>query len=187
MWEYNYIAANVPSPELYHYGVKGMKKGKRRWTNPDGSLNEAGKIRYAKKVARQTLAKSRLNSVKNNLKLIDVSHRPYTSLDKGIYSGYYTNSDDMNTYRDPNYKYDTDFEKLEREGIVLTSNTEKYKKEREDEKKAARTAKKKKAIAAGKRALDLYGSFSLKGKVASQATKEFTEKPEKSKRRLAKR
>lgn len=34
---YDYIA---------HYGVPGMKKGKRRWTNPDGTLNEAGKRRY---------------------------------------------------------------------------------------------------------------------------------------------
>lgn len=35
---YDYIA---------HYGVPGMKKGKRRWTNADGRLNEAGKRRYA--------------------------------------------------------------------------------------------------------------------------------------------
>lgn len=34
---YDYIA---------HYGVRGMKKGKRRWTNLDGSLNEEGKRRY---------------------------------------------------------------------------------------------------------------------------------------------
>lgn len=34
---YDYIA---------HYGVQGMKKGKRRWTNADGTLNEAGKRRY---------------------------------------------------------------------------------------------------------------------------------------------
>ena len=34
--------------ELYHYGVPGMKKGQRKWTNEDGTLNEAGKARYAK-------------------------------------------------------------------------------------------------------------------------------------------
>lgn len=34
---YDYIA---------HYGVRGMKKGKRRWTNADGTLNAAGKARY---------------------------------------------------------------------------------------------------------------------------------------------
>jgi len=31
---------------LEHYGVRGMRKGIRRWTNPDGSLTEEGKIHY---------------------------------------------------------------------------------------------------------------------------------------------
>lgn len=33
--------------ELYHYGVKGMKWGVRRYQNEDGSLNDRGKKRYA--------------------------------------------------------------------------------------------------------------------------------------------
>lgn len=32
--------------ELYHHGIKGQKWGTRRYQNPDGSLTEAGKIRY---------------------------------------------------------------------------------------------------------------------------------------------
>lgn len=32
--------------ELYHSGVKGMKWGVRNYTNPDGTLTEAGKARY---------------------------------------------------------------------------------------------------------------------------------------------
>ena len=32
--------------ELYHYGVKGMKWGVRRFQNKDGSLTPAGKRRY---------------------------------------------------------------------------------------------------------------------------------------------
>lgn len=34
------------SNELYHHGIKGMKWGKRRYRNPDGSLTPAGKKRY---------------------------------------------------------------------------------------------------------------------------------------------
>lgn len=33
-------------PELYHWGVKGMKWGVRRYQNKDGSLTPAGKKRY---------------------------------------------------------------------------------------------------------------------------------------------
>lgn len=36
----------VREDELWHYGVKGMRKGYRRWTNEDGTLTEAGKKHY---------------------------------------------------------------------------------------------------------------------------------------------
>lgn len=32
--------------ELYHWGIRGMKWGVRRYQNPDGSLTEEGKRRY---------------------------------------------------------------------------------------------------------------------------------------------
>lgn len=40
MWQY--------SNELYHYGIKGMKWGVRRYQNEDGTLTEAGKRRIHK-------------------------------------------------------------------------------------------------------------------------------------------
>lgn len=38
--------------ELYHWGVKGMRWGVRRYQNKDGSLTKAGQRRYNKEIAR---------------------------------------------------------------------------------------------------------------------------------------
>lgn len=54
--ENSYIIHNG---ELYHWGRKGMKWGVRRYQNPDGTLTEAGKKRYAKEYKKLSKKKQK--------------------------------------------------------------------------------------------------------------------------------
>lgn len=56
--------------ELYHYGVKGMKWGIRRYQNKDGTLTAAGKRRAAKQENKQR-RKDRKQALKNRRNLSD--------------------------------------------------------------------------------------------------------------------
>ena len=70
----------MDNKELYHWGVKGMKWGVRRYQNSDGSLTPAGKKRYNKDYESQAknMSDSELRSQINRMNL----ERRYMDLSK---------------------------------------------------------------------------------------------------------
>lgn len=49
--------------ELYHWGIKGMKWGQRRYQNKDGSLTPAGEKRYNKELEKVKKEKAKLDEM----------------------------------------------------------------------------------------------------------------------------
>ena len=65
--------------ELYHYGIKDMKWGRRRYQNPDGTLTPEGKARYGNKDAK---TKEEADRAANIAVAAD-----YTNISKGAKGG----------------------------------------------------------------------------------------------------
>ena len=72
--------------ELYHYGMKGMRWGIRRYQNKDGSLTPAGKKRYNKEMAKLKAEEKVLkNKQKTQAKMdkLDEKRKDVEALRKG--------------------------------------------------------------------------------------------------------
>lgn len=63
----DYRAYDRSGQELTHWGISGMKWGRRRWQNQDGSLTEEGRIHYGVGAAREA-AKNEARVIKAQAK-----------------------------------------------------------------------------------------------------------------------
>ena len=84
-------------PELYHYGVKGMKWAVRRYENADGSLNARGIKRYATKGYSQDSYNSNKTRIGKAFDLYTGAHKTQGKL------RYQTSSDSANKARAEKY------------------------------------------------------------------------------------
>lgn len=71
--------------DLYHYGIKGMKWGVRRFQNEDGTLTSEGKSRYSKEVLFVS-GSSKTQDVTSNYYRKNLSDDIKNELDKHIKS-----------------------------------------------------------------------------------------------------
>lgn len=129
---------------LMHYGIKGQKKGRRRFQNPDGSLTPAGKLRYLNPSSkRNTGSYVRLKesgSGKNESALDRAEIKDRTGgaasaaasgaivaakYGEGTHRGYKSSYRSSGPDTSPDRKYDYNVANLDENGSIL--NTEHYK------------------------------------------------------------
>ena len=139
IWQYNYGPAR--SDELYHWGIKGMKWGVRRYQNEDGSLTPAGKKRYSKEYTK-LMKKAKRNVSRAQLEiLLQAEDKAYDDMYNGEFDKF--NARQKEKYGE-NYMdrkgysndYSKELDRLFEKNVALIenqilSNDENYKKAQE--------------------------------------------------------
>lgn len=99
---------------LCHHGIPGMEWGKRRFQNPDGSLTEAGKRRYAKNIkrrVRQSPTEGGGRSVASKEVASDILTQPNMMGMEGVYETVSGRRDRLETLRKKLAEFDDSPEK----------------------------------------------------------------------------
>lgn len=103
MWQYNYGYGG----ELYHYGVKGMRWGVRRYQNKDGSLTPEGKSRYAiAKRAKNGIIESKKGFSIHQDKIEKYMLKEGAKHSQDFFNVGYTKNDAVRLYKDIERRYD---------------------------------------------------------------------------------
>lgn len=136
----------VGEDELYHWGIKGMKWGVRRYQNPDGSLTSAGRKRYSSsEVSNMSTDELRrkVNRMNNEQRYIDLTKSSSSRISKtadGI-ERVTRSAGDINKIYKATKGDNNPYGKLAGQGIDATARTARLAKKIDSTSRDARNAK----------------------------------------------
>ena len=122
-------ASFISEDELYHYGIKGMKWGVRRYQNPDGSLTAAGKKRRSSSDEVRNMStdelRQKVRRLNNEQRYIDLTKSSSSSVSKtadGIERASRIGGDANKIYKSMNGE-NNPYSKVANQGIDAMSRT----------------------------------------------------------------